>query len=104
MARGFQQRPGFDYFETFAPVAQLKSVRAILALAASNKLCIQHFDLVTAFLNGKLEGTVYMDPTVGVETDKSNCLMLKKALSKHRELGTTLWTNTAPIQLCTTIE
>jgi hypothetical protein len=34
VAQGFSQVEGVDYFDTFAPVAHLSSVRTILALAA----------------------------------------------------------------------
>ena len=35
VARGFSQKEGIDYEETFAPVARYTSVRAVLAIAAS---------------------------------------------------------------------
>lgn len=34
VAQGFSQVPGVDYFDTFAPVAKLASIRAALAMAA----------------------------------------------------------------------
>ena len=34
VAKGFRQVQGVDYDETFSPVAMLKSVRIILAIAA----------------------------------------------------------------------
>jgi hypothetical protein len=36
IAKGFTQVEGVDYFETFAPVAKLASIRSILAIAARN--------------------------------------------------------------------
>ena len=37
VARGFSQKEGIDYEETFAPVARYTSSRTVLALAAKNK-------------------------------------------------------------------
>lgn len=37
VAQGFSQVPGVDYFDTFAPVAKLASIRAVLAMAAANE-------------------------------------------------------------------
>ena len=37
VAKGFKQKPGVDYFETYAPVARLETIRTIIALAAQKK-------------------------------------------------------------------
>ena len=34
VARGFSQKEGIDYEETFAPVARYTSIRAVISLAA----------------------------------------------------------------------
>ena len=34
MAEGYHQRQGVDYDETFSPVAMIKSIRILLAIAA----------------------------------------------------------------------
>src|SRR6202795_4458252 len=54
VARGFTQIHGVDYYETFAPVAKLASVRTILAIAARNNWEIDVFDFHGAYLNGEL--------------------------------------------------
>ncbi|KAK1615195.1 hypothetical protein QYE76_020712 [Lolium multiflorum] len=52
VAKGFQ---GVDYDETFSPVAKLKSVRILLAIAAFFDYEIWQMDVKTAFLNGDIE-------------------------------------------------
>lgn len=60
VAKGYSQRYGVDYYQTFAPVARMESVRMLLALAAEFSMEVRQFDVVTAYLNGKLEECVYM--------------------------------------------
>jgi Reverse transcriptase (RNA-dependent DNA polymerase) len=52
VAQGFSQVPGVDYFDTFAPVARLASIRAVLAIAAVEDLEIHQIDIKGAYLNG----------------------------------------------------
>ncbi|KAJ9549604.1 hypothetical protein OSB04_022147 [Centaurea solstitialis] len=49
-----------DYDETFSPVAKIKSIRILLAIAAFHDYEIWQMDVKTAFLNGKLDEDVYM--------------------------------------------
>ena len=60
VAKGFRQVQGVDYDETFSPVAMLKSVWILLAIAAYFEYEIWQMDLKTMFLNGNLEENVYM--------------------------------------------
>lgn len=60
VAKGCSQRFGFDYHETFAPVAKMTTIRTILSIAVVNGMLIHQMDVKTAFLNGKLEEEVYM--------------------------------------------
>src|SRR3954447_19937632 len=53
--KGCQQRAGIDFEETFAPVAMLKTVQVLLALAAFYDWEVHHVDVVTAFLNPTLK-------------------------------------------------
>ncbi|KAK8600801.1 hypothetical protein V6N12_050649 [Hibiscus sabdariffa] len=58
VAKGFRQIHGVDYDETFSPVAMIKSIRILLAIAAFHDYEIWQMDVKTAFLNGKLEEDV----------------------------------------------
>ena len=63
VALGFSQRPGFDYNKTFAPVAKMQTFRTLLAFVALHKLELHAMDVVTAFLNGKLNEGNFLEPT-----------------------------------------
>jgi len=60
VAKGFRQVQGIDYDETFSPVAMLKSIRIILAIASYFDYEIWQMDVKTTFLNGNLDEDVYM--------------------------------------------
>ena len=54
VAKGFCQIQGVDYDETFSPVAMLKSIWILLAIAAYHDYEVWQMDVKTAFLNGNL--------------------------------------------------
>ena len=54
-----------DYGETFSPVVKFQSIRVLLALAAQDGLVLHLMDVVTAFLNGNLDETIYMQQPDG---------------------------------------
>nr|GEW99844.1 retrovirus-related Pol polyprotein from transposon TNT 1-94 [Tanacetum cinerariifolium] len=59
--KGFRQREGLDYFDTYSPVTRITSIRMIVAIAALRNLEIHQMDMKTAFLNGDLEEEKYMN-------------------------------------------
>ena len=65
VVRGFDQREGLDYQETFAPVAKFPTLRVLLALAAHFDWEIHYMDVKTAFLYPELKKTVFMTPPEG---------------------------------------
>ena len=60
VVKGFRQVQGVDYDETFSPIAKLKSVQIMLAIAAFYDYEIWQMDVKTAFLNGYLKEELYM--------------------------------------------
>lgn len=58
VVRGFTQKEGLDYEETFSPVAKFTSIRTILALSTSLNYSLIQFDTKTAFLYGQLEDEI----------------------------------------------
>ena len=71
VAKGYSQIQGIDYDETFSPVAKIRFIRTLLAIAAYHDYEIWQMDVKTAFLNGNLEEEVYMQQPEGF-TSKAN--------------------------------
>lgn len=61
VAKGFAQRFGVDFNETFSPVARLGTVRMEIALATEQGWVVNHFDVTTAYLNGEIEEKIFME-------------------------------------------
>ncbi|KAL0386489.1 UNVERIFIED_CONTAM: Retrovirus-related Pol polyprotein from transposon TNT 1-94 [Sesamum latifolium] len=67
VTKGYTQREGIDYEETFSPVVRFASVRLILAIVAHLDLELFQMDVKTAFLNGELDEEIYMDQPEGFQ-------------------------------------
>ncbi|WVZ59772.1 hypothetical protein U9M48_009871 [Paspalum notatum var. saurae] len=65
--RGFTQRPGIDFSETFSPVVKPATVRTVLSLALSRGWPIHQLDVNNAFLHGTLSETVHCAQPAGFE-------------------------------------
>nr|GEW47251.1 zinc finger, CCHC-type [Tanacetum cinerariifolium] len=63
--QGFRQKEGIDYFDAYAPVARITTIRLLLALVAIHNLVIHQTDVKTTFLNGDLEKKAYMKQPEG---------------------------------------
>jgi hypothetical protein len=91
VARGFTQVYGVDYFETFAPVARLASIRTILAIAARNDWEIDMFDFHSAYLNGVLDDNedIYMEqpPHHEIKERSRYVVKLKKSIYGLKQAG-----------------
>ncbi|GKA90633.1 zinc finger, CCHC-type containing protein [Tanacetum coccineum] len=76
------QRQGVDYFDTYAPVARITSIRVLFALASIYNLPIHQMDVKTAFLNGDLDEEVYMKQPEGfvLPGHENKVCKLKKSL------------------------
>ncbi|KAL0375034.1 UNVERIFIED_CONTAM: Retrovirus-related Pol polyprotein from transposon RE1 [Sesamum radiatum] len=82
VAKGYSQLPGIDYTETFAPVARLDTIRALVAIAANKKWKIYQMDVKSAFLNGYIDEEIYVEQPQGfiAKGYEEKVLRLKKAL------------------------
>ncbi|KAL0335094.1 UNVERIFIED_CONTAM: putative mitochondrial protein [Sesamum radiatum] len=82
VAKGYSQLPGIDYTETFAPVARLDTIRALIAIAANKKWKIYQMGVKSAFLNGYIDEEIYVEQPQGfiAKGSEEKVLRLKKAL------------------------
>jgi len=80
--RGFTQRPGVDFDETFSPVVKPATVRTVLSLALSRTWPIHQLDVKNAFLLGNLSEVVYCQQPSGFEdpAHPDFVCLLKKSL------------------------
>ena len=87
VAKGFTQKEGIDYQETFSPVSKKGSHRTILALVAHYDLELCQMDVKIAFLNGCLEEDVYMDQPEGFSINGKEHLAckLKKSIYELKQ-------------------
>nr|GEV40040.1 copia protein [Tanacetum cinerariifolium] len=65
VAKGYAQKEGVDFEESFAPVARLKAVRLFIAYAAHKSFTVYQMDVKTAFLYGPLKEEVYVNQPDG---------------------------------------
>jgi len=80
VAKGYNQRPGFDYLKIFTPTVHMASIHIILALAAIHNLHLRSVDVSNAYLNGEMDCDIYMEQPEGfAEGDPKEwvCLLVK---------------------------
>ncbi|KAH9735190.1 hypothetical protein KPL71_017659 [Citrus sinensis] len=82
VAKGYKQEFGVDYKEVFAPVARLKTIRLIIALAAQNSWPVFQLDVKSTFLHGELQEEVFIEQPPGYVKlgSEHKVYKLKKAL------------------------
>ena len=92
VARGFSQQPGIDYEETYAPVSRLASLRLFLTVVATMDLEMRQGDVEGAYLNSRLEETLYMAYPDGMARKPGcNALLLKGSLYGLKQSARVWW-------------
>uniref|UniRef100_A0A2N9HXG0 Integrase catalytic domain-containing protein n=1 Tax=Fagus sylvatica TaxID=28930 RepID=A0A2N9HXG0_FAGSY len=80
VVKGYKQKEGVDYFDTYSPVTRITSIRMLIAIAALYNLEIHQMDVKTAFLNGELDEEIYMEQPEGFIVpgkEKKVCRLVK---------------------------
>ncbi|CAI7737542.1 unnamed protein product [Closterium sp. NIES-53] len=65
VARGFSQRQGVDYFQTFSPTPKMTTLRVLLHVAAHRDYELHSLDFSTAFLQGSLHEEIWLRRPLG---------------------------------------
>ena len=73
VVKGFQQKKSVDFIDIFTLVVKMKSIPAVLSIAANMDLEVEQLDVKTTVLHGDLEEEIYMHQSEGfVEKVKEN--------------------------------
>nr|GFB97744.1 Gag-Pol polyprotein [Tanacetum cinerariifolium] len=65
VAKGYAQKEGVDFKESFTPVAWLEAVMLFIAYAAHKSFTVYQMDVKTAFLYGPMKEEVYVNQPDG---------------------------------------
>nr|GEU64232.1 hypothetical protein [Tanacetum cinerariifolium] len=87
VAKGFTQTYEVDYEETFSPVADIKAIRILIAIAVYYDYEIWQMDVKTAFLNGRLNEDVYMVKPEGMDTSKRGTIPMQPNIDLSNTQG-----------------
>lgn len=100
VAKGFSQRSGIDYVDTFSPVVKHSTLRLLFALSVQWCMDITHLDVTTAFLNGHLKENICMFIPEGYSCKaKGKVLKLKKAIYGLKQ-SSLMWYERVKDSLC----
>ncbi|CAI5942477.1 unnamed protein product [Closterium sp. NIES-64] len=73
VARGFTQRQGVDYFQTFSPTPKMTTLRVLLHIAAHRDYELHSLDFSTAFLQGSLHEEIWLRRPPGFTGSFPSC-------------------------------
>jgi hypothetical protein len=89
MVRGFSQREGVEYKETFSTITMYASIRVIISFTLVMRWRIYHMDVKIDFLNDIIEEEVYVEKPQGFEVHgmESHVCGLKKTFRKLKQVS-----------------
>lgn len=90
VARGFTQRYGIDFDQTYSPVLKITSLRLLVALAALWKRRLRQGDVPNAYVKAPLDRPILMKPPKGTPVANGTAWLLLKSLYGLKQSGL-LW-------------
>ena len=70
VARGFSQKKGIDYRETFSLTANNTSIRNLMQMVVQYDLIVHQMDVKTAYLHAPLDYEIFVEQPEGFKTKK----------------------------------
>lgn len=80
VVKGFSQKKGVDFDQTFSPVARMSTIRTLLSVAANENMTLTQIDVSSAFLYGEITETIFMRQPEGYNDGSNRVCRLKKSL------------------------
>jgi hypothetical protein len=80
VVKGFTQKKGVNYLETYSPDMEFSNFLVICQYARAKELSLWRFNISTAFLHADLKEDVYMEPPPGTGNNPNKVWKLKKAV------------------------
>jgi hypothetical protein len=87
VAKGYNQRPGFDYIEIFAPTVRMPTIRVVLAISAFHDYHLRSIDISHAYLNGEMDCDVYMEQPEGFAEGDPRQTRLHVSTALHQDVA-----------------
>ena len=77
VVKGYEQIPGVDFTETFAPVASDATIKTVLAVTLYYGWIAEAIDVEAAFLNADVDEDIYIEPQEGLTGIDQNIHLYK---------------------------
>lgn len=87
VARGCEQKYGVDYLEVYAPVARIQTIRTLLAISAEMSYYVHQMDVTTAYIQGDLSETIYMEQPLLFGNNKNKVCRLRRPIYGLKQSG-----------------
>jgi hypothetical protein len=89
VANGQRQKYRVNYFDTFAPMANMSTIRTVLTMAGQNDWEIHQVDIKSAYLYATIQEEIYMrtPPSYLMESQRGKVLRLRWSLPGLKQAG-----------------